>query len=386
MKILFVQDSLGTGGAERSNACIWYFLREKKVSVKIVVLEHRKVGIEREIIEAGFDVQFLRAGKIFKQVRELAKIIEHEKPDIVHSVLFKAAIRTRLAKLIIPFFHIESLVNCTYDEVRFNDPKVNRHALWMYKHLDKYTQKKGTDQFIAITEEVRQHYIKNLNIPLEKISVIYRGRDNNPYINKWEAVKKEVRKEFDLRDRELIFIHVGRQEFQKGHLVILKALKEVEKSLVSPNITILFCGREGNASASIQEFINNNPLKTNIQWLGHRPDIPRLLVGADAFLFPSLYEGLGGALIEAQAAGLPVICSDLKVFEEVVEKGVNALTFETGNEKAMAGAMMNLTADEHLRQEMGKASLENFKRKFQMEDINQQMLNCYYSFYTKQHS
>ena len=59
MKILFVLDSLGTGGAERSTGDLWYFLRGEVVILRIVVLGKRKEGIEKQILAAGFDVVFL---------------------------------------------------------------------------------------------------------------------------------------------------------------------------------------------------------------------------------------------------------------------------------------------------------------------------------------
>jgi hypothetical protein len=172
MKILFIQDSLGTGGAEKSNSELWYFLREKGIAIKVIVLEHRQNGIEKEILENKFDVTFIDNQNFWQQVNSIAKIVKEFKPDIVHSVLYRATIRTRLAKLKTSFFNIESLVNCSYDAIRFSDLKVNKWALHIYQFLDRITQLKGTDKFIAITNEVREHYIQKLNINPSKISVL----------------------------------------------------------------------------------------------------------------------------------------------------------------------------------------------------------------------
>lgn len=377
MKVLYVQDSLGTGGAERSNAELWYYLRKQDVEINIVVLEHRKEGIENEILEAGFDVTFLSKGSFFSEVNQLKKLIKAYQPDLVHSSLLKSNLRVRFAKLGVKFIHVESLVNCTYASIRYNDPRVNSRVLKLYEKMDKVSQKFGVDHFIAITKEVQNHYQEHFNISNNRISVIYRGRKPNLAISKLDTFHTELRKELSLPKDSPIFINVGRQEFQKAHIDILKAIKIADKELSAANAHFLFCGRRGNASPEIDNFIANNNLKTKIQFLGHRNDIYKLLAISDVFVFPSLYEGLGGALIEAQAARLPIICSDIPVFHEVVEPTKNALLFEVQNADKLNLQLIKLAKNATLREEMGAESLKNFQVKFQLESVNQQMLDKY---------
>ena len=157
MRILFIQDSLGTGGAERSNANFWYFLKEQDVDLKIIVLEHRNVGIEQEIIDAGFNVYFLKSSNLISHIRQIAHVIKEYQPDLVHAVLFKASIRTRWAKLLVQFTSVESLVNCTYDPIRLSDNRISKIAFYGYKWLDRITAKYLIDYFITITHTVKKH-------------------------------------------------------------------------------------------------------------------------------------------------------------------------------------------------------------------------------------
>src|SRR5687768_5851891 len=124
MKILFVIDSLGTGGAERSTAEIWYYLRDQGIDLSIVVLKHRKEGIEQEILREGFKVFFLSKKGVLPQALEISKHIRTQHPDIVHSTLFMSNLRVRLARLVTKFRHVESLISCTYDPVRLTDPRI----------------------------------------------------------------------------------------------------------------------------------------------------------------------------------------------------------------------------------------------------------------------
>lgn len=377
MRILYIQDSLGTGGAERSNAELWYFLRKKEITIKIVALEKRSRGVEKEILDSGFDVQFLNSGSFWNQVNQIEEIIKNFKPHLVHSVLFKAALRVRLTKFKINFLHIESLVNCTYDKIRYKDPKVNSMVLRFYEMLDKYTAKFGVDQFVAITHEVKKHYEKHLKIRKERISLIYRGRKENKYRNEREKVRSKIIEEFNLNSDKPIFIHVGRQEFQKAHLDILKAIKLRDQELSEAHVQFLFCGRKGNSSEEIEDFLANNQIKTTIKFLGHRNDIYKLLVAADVFVFPSLFEGLGGSLIEAQAAGLPIICSNINVFQEVVTPE-NALFHEVNDPVSLSERLIEIL--EMDLQVMSNQSIKNYEKNFKLEGINQQMLDFYNSF------
>ena len=374
MKILFIQDSLGTGGAERSNAELWYYLREMGVEIEIVVLEHRKEGIEKEILNAGFKVNFLGPGSFFNHVKQIQKIIGQFQPNIVHSVLFKAAMRTRFAKLLVKFKHVESLVNSTYAEIRYKDPKVNSRTLKFYEKIDRVSQQFGVDHFIAITHQVAKHYQKHLKFRKDKVSVIYRGRKENSYLKRREELRSSLLEKLELGGKGPIFIHVGRQEFQKAHLDILRAIKLIDENLVAQEAIFLFCGRKGNASEEIEDFLKENTIKTTIRFLGHRNDIYELLAASDIFVFPSLFEGLGGSLIEAQAAGLPIICSDIAVFKEVVTEE-NALIHKVNDSVSLSTKLVEIiNAD---REKMSRMSLLNYRNNFKLEMVNKSMFNLY---------
>ena len=378
MKLMFVQDSLGTGGAERSNADLWYFLRQQPdLKIKIVVLEHREVGIEREIVDAGFDVTFLPKGNFIKQVKKLAAIIEDYKPDIVQSVLFSSAIRVRAAKKFFNFYHLEYIVNCSYSEIRYKDPKINNSGLTFFKYVNRFTQNFGVDHFVALTNEVKNHASYHLKIKPEKISVIPRGRDENKFLDEKNEISKVIRKELNLSEDEIVFIHVGRQEYQKAQTDLLRAIQKVDEELSSQKVSFIFCGRKGNLSHEIENYLSSHTFKTPIHWLGHRSDIPKVLLASDVFVFPSLYEGLGGSLIEAQAAGLPIIASDIKVFEEVVEENFNAKLFEVSNIDDLAKNIQLMAFSEKIRKQYGDNSLIHYRNKFKIQDIHHRVLNLY---------
>lgn len=119
------------------------------------------------------------------------------------------------------------------------------------------------------------------------------------------SIREEVRNELGLRDN-FVVIHVGNIRFEKNHSFLMKVFAEIKSSI--PSARLLLVGA-GDFSALIQQM---NELKLNeyVMFLGIRDDVPRLLQAGDVFIFPSLYEGFPGAVLEAEASGLKCLISD----------------------------------------------------------------------------
>jgi glycosyltransferase involved in cell wall biosynthesis len=118
-----------------------------------------------------------------------------------------------------------------------------------------------------------------------------------------------VRAELGIPADAVVICHIGSFSEQKNHPFILKTLSYILSQ--QPNVTLLLVG-EGTGRKRIERLASEIGITDNIRFLGTRPDVPRILRGAaDCFIFPSLHEGLGLALIEAQAAGVPCVVSDV---------------------------------------------------------------------------
>jgi glycosyltransferase involved in cell wall biosynthesis len=94
---------------------------------------------------------------------------------------------------------------------------------------------------------------------------------------------------------------------------------------------MVIAGRDGNATNSLQALARELDIVDRVQFLGHRSDVADLMVAADVFVFPSLWEGLGGVLIEALALEVPIVSSDLDATREVLGgKGTSGLLVPPG--------------------------------------------------------
>lgn len=118
--------------------------------------------------------------------------------------------------------------------------------------------------------------------------------------------RNEIRKELNIEDN-LVIGHVGRFHYQKNHLFLIDIFLEILKK--ESKAKLLLVG-DGNDREKIEKKVETLGLSEYVCFLGVRKDIPDLLQAMDVFLFPSLFEGLSVATIEAQAAGLPCLISD----------------------------------------------------------------------------
>ncbi|NMM48043.1 glycosyltransferase family 4 protein [Marinigracilibium pacificum] len=370
MKVLFIQDSLGTGGAERSNANFWYYLREKGVEPSIIVLKSRNEGIQKEILNAGFNVTFLKSKSRASRIREVISIVDEFKPDIVYTFLFEASLIARGVKFFRKFILIENLVNETYSKLRLKDPNVNIWKLETYRLIDFITQLFTVDHYQANGLSVSEHYKKKLLVNSRRISIINRGRSTNRYVGD-EALRTFYRNDLNV-DNKLVFINVARHEFQKGQDTLLDSLNELPKTYLS-QIKVLLVGRDGELSKTIAHKILSYGLEDVVTLLGHRDDVVKLLVASDVFVFPSRFEGLPGSLIEAEAAGLPIICSDINNNMEVVRINENALVFNVNDHVDLAAKIKLIIENPEIRKSFGLRSLEIFNEKFEISNIHNQM-------------
>jgi len=376
MKIILLINSLSTGGAEFSTLTFYSWLREKTNSeIKIVCL--KKADPEYDFKEFGFEtLTYLNGSSFPTRLKSFNLIVEQFKPEIVHSVLFDANLLGRISRLIKRNFkHVESLVNQTYSPYRLNDPNITKFKLQAYRFLDFTTQIFGVDHFHSNGQTVADHYCEKLHISRSRITVIPRGRNANPYLENKDDLKG-LRGKLNPKDRIQI-INVARHEYQKAQTILLDALFELNE--LKDRYIFLLVGRTGECTKEIKHKIQTYHLEENVKVLGHRKDVPALLASSNIFVFPSRFEGLPGALIEAEAAGLPIICSDILNNREVVEEHKNALIFPVDNAIELSKQLKELILDSEKRKKMGEESLIIYQNNFTLEEVHQKMNDLFNS-------
>jgi glycosyltransferase involved in cell wall biosynthesis len=201
---------------------------------------------------------------------------------------------------------------------------------WLYRRARSRRQR-----WLAVSDNNKELVARSFRVDPATIHRVYNGVEIPPVAaaTERERIRDEVRRELGLPDRARIVISVGRLTDQKGHRYVVPALGDVVRE--HPHARFLWAGAGPNEAALRSQIVAAG-LQDVVLLLGHRTDVDRLLRAAELLLFPSVFEGYPFALMEAMAAGLPVVSSRLGPMREVVTDRVTGLTFDPGDADEVA--------------------------------------------------
>jgi glycosyltransferase involved in cell wall biosynthesis len=374
IRVLHLINGLGTGGAERSLAQMLPLLADRGVMSTVVCLFRRKEGVQNEVIANGWDVRFLPGGSWPRRASALRRTITEIEPHLLHNTLFESDLLGRLATVGTGVPIVTSLVNVSYEPVRMGDPNVRRYKLRTLQLVDALTGRLRNRGWHAISQAVADSNMRRLRIPAEKITVIPRSRPavSSP-VGPGSEVRERTRRKLGIAVEADVVLAVGRHEYQKGHVHLVDAFSGIAES--RQNAWLLIAGREGNATPHLRKAIARATGSERILVLGHRSDINELLQTADIFAFPSLYEGLGGSLLEAMAAGLAIVASDLPAIRELAGDAI--LYASPGDHADISKQLKRLMADSELRAKLGRAARRRFDTWPNPDQVADQMAEWY---------
>ena len=363
MRVLYVIEALGEGGTEMSLAELLPGLRTRGVDPIIVTLKSRgEEGVERHLRSDGFDIRVLAQAGLFGRVRQLRSIIQAVHPTVVHTMLYRADQVGRLAAMGTGVPVLTSLVNVSYDRARLDDPGLSAARVRLAQVADAVTAHLGTDAFHAVSDHVKDHAVRTLHVRPERITVIPRGRSRERL--GWPSAdrRETARVALGIADGAPVVVNVGRQEYQKGHTHLLNALPHVLAK--HPTCYTLIAGREGTMTPALRGQVERLGLADSVRFLGHLPSIAEVLAAGDVFVFPSLYEGMPGAVIEAMALGLPIVANDIGPVREIVNPHGNADLVDASDPASLAEAISDVLVDDQRRAAMADCSLALFADRF----------------------
>lgn len=220
---------------------------------------------------------------------------------------------------------------------------------------------KTTDIIVAVSETTKNEIIKKYAISPEKIKVVYNSIDKNVFDN---SPSDNILAKYNIKSKEYI-LSVATLAKHKNIPSLVNAFINIANK--HPNIKLVLVGKMGN------EIKENLAIHPNIILTGYvkDEDLPSLYKNALLYVFPSLCEGFGIPIIEAQYCNCPVLCSDIPVFREVA--GESAEFFEP-NTSSLAIKMESLINNSQKFQELKNKGVENIKR-FEINNIAEQLSN-----------
>ena len=327
--IAFLYD-LRVGGAETSLLAELREVRALGLDVSVAYIgtdETLRPAFER----AGIPVQSVRGSSGFSTLRKMVGFLREQRPALVHTSLFWPDVVVRPVARLLGIPVLTSLTNEYYGPEHRENSKYGSLGV-LAAHLADVVSSRFATRFHAISHRVAEVMGRRLLVPPRRITVIYRGRDLSHLGRRTPERRAATRASLGLGD-ESVFLCVGRQDHQKSHDTAVRAFAGLD----DPDAVLLLAGRPGNNTAAIDAAIADAPASSRIVLLGERPDVADLLCAADFYVMPSRWEGLSGALIEAMALEIPLLVSDLAVFQEVTD--TMAWFFTPGDIDACRGVL-----------------------------------------------
>lgn len=318
------------GGVEKFLMNYYRTIDKDKVQFDFIIDSDSTVVPPKEEIEkmGGRVIEIPPYQKIFNYTKELKKVLKENNYQIVHSHLNALSVFPLYCawKMNIP-------VRIAHSHSTTNKKEWKKNIIKNF--LKPFSKIFATDYF-ACSEHAARWLFGNKTYEKGDVTVIHNAIDINKF--KYNSkIRNKVREEFKLQNK-VVLGHVGRFVKQKNHEFLIDIFYEFQKE--QENSVLLLIG-EGPLEVKVKEKVKKKGLEKKVFFLGIREDVNTLMQIMDCFVFPSLYEGLGIVLIEAQTSNLSCIVSK-EVPKEV--KVNNNLKFCNLNKNSKYWANMILKA------------------------------------------
>lgn len=226
------------------------------------------------------------------------------------------------------------------------------------------------DHLLAVSEEVRRHLVSQRTRP-EKVTVIHNGVPVGPLPG--SEARLEARRVLGLPADGRIVGTTARLTPAKGVHHALAAFAHVQANLRKAQFVVFGDGPERSKLVAQATHLG---IEKNVRFLGYRDDVRQLLPALDVFVFPSLKEAMGIAIVEAMLAGLPVVAHSIGGVPEVVKEGTGYLV-PAGDEQRMAEHLSDLLFEDDLRIPMGQRARDWAADEFNAEKMAARTVDAY---------
>lgn len=321
-----------------------------ELSVLTFVRGHDENALTKTVREIAtpLDVVMERGRFDMSVISQLRASADNRQPDIIWSNSVKSHFLVRWAGLNrlrrwVAFHH-----GYTTTDIKMR----------LYNQLDSWSLRKADQVLTSSAAFVKQLVRKNIHP--ERIHV--RHMPIRPFPPVSGTRKVELRRELGIDDRTRVLLSVGRLSREKGHVDLVRAVSRIRKIAGDMRFRLILVG-EGPERPRIEKLRRNMELADVITLTGHQSDINPYYAIADVFLLPSLSEGCPNVLLEAMAAGVPVVATAVGGVPEIVTNGKDAILVEKHDGVGIALAAVELLRDEPLRDRLISNAREIVSRK-----------------------
>ena len=337
--VFLVTVGLGIGGTEAQLMEIAEHLDPERFAVTVVALKGEG-AIAEEMRKRGIKVVALNgAGKMDARVfSRFFSLVRAEQPDVIHSFLPLA----NYVGMIVGRMLGVSVLIASYRGV-----EQQRSKFWVWGDRLVVRLAQATT---CCSDAVRQSVIEGFGGDTSKYITIYNGID----VERFHRVSTLTKSDLGLREGIATIGTVCRlDEPTKGLAVLLKGIAQLNQMPNIPPFQLLLVG-DGPSANSLRRLSEELALNEIVVFAGLRCDVEQILPLLDLFVLPSLSEGFGIALVEAMAAGCPVVATAVGGIPEVVQTGRTGMLIPAGDSKALTEALADLLKDQSKARVFGR--------------------------------
>jgi len=329
MRVLFLSTSMGMGGADQQLLSAAQQLQMQGYPVLVVSLtplgpmgvQARSLGIPVESLEMRRGVPDPRG------LVRLIRIARGWKPDIVHSHMVHANLMARVLRL---FVKIPVLVSTIH-----NIHEGGRLRMAAYRLTNGLV-----DHMTIVSEAAADRFVGDRIVPRRLLRVIPNGIDTDRFRAVPPGTRESIRMSLGI-EHQFVWLAVGRFVLAKDYPNMLQAFARVHQQY--PEAMLLLVGK-GALQGETEALVQSLGLGDVVRFLGVRQDVPELMSAADGYVMSSEFEGMPIVLLEAAAAGLPVVATAVGGNAEVVCHGESGFLVGARDHEALARVMLQVLA------------------------------------------
>ena len=350
--------SLEPGGLENGVVNVVNGLDPARFRSSVCCLQRSGPFAER-IHGDGVAVQSMGLGRgnDWRLPLRLASLFRASRPDIVHTrnaeAFFYAGVAARLAAVPI-------LIHSEHGRT-FNDRPLRFRA---QRLLSRWT-----DGIFAVSEQLRQDLIRHVGLPSARVDVLHNGVD----LKRFETFEgAPARAALALPEQAFVVGSVGRLVAVKNYSMLIRAFAMLQRA----DARLVLAG-EGPERGALEQLAAELGVAPRVHFLGHRDDVALVLAALDLFALPSRSEGMSNTLLEAMAAGRPVVATRIGGNPEIVRDGLDGELLPSDDAPAFADALGRFALQPARCVEMGANARERVRSRFSIEAMVDRY-ECYY--------
>lgn len=374
-RVLHLINTLNSGGAERQ---LVTYLRQaplKSYENIVALLDVEEITgnspsnfLVPEVRAEGIEVLGLGLPGSRNWLRASSKLrrwLKANPVDLIHTNLLSSNIVGRMAGYFSGIPVLTTYHNLDYSpEATIFHFSGSHFKLRVMRQIDTFLAARACPLVIAVSQCVAGHIHEHLAYPSSQIRLIYNPIDPIHMKRREADPQAWVRQQIGVSRQARVLINVCRLAFQKNLPRLVDAFAEVLKKHPDTHLVLLGSSNNKPVYDDVCGRIRTYGLTGHVHLVGTSHQVADWLSGSDAFVFPSLVEGMGIALAEAMSLGLPCVSSQVGPIPEFISSGVNGILVDPQSTSQIAGAMDQILSSEAFAGELGRNAMETAARMF----------------------